>query len=180
MDCSLPGSSVHGIFQARILEWVAISFSRGSSQSRDWTWVSPTLWADALPSEPPGKPKFSRAIPISKSVKISSFNHFNYLLMISDNFRLFCFLCFILQLALYFGFVLFISLFLAFLKLISFLVSLVSLVLVFCFVFGSVFVSFVYMLLCSCFYLQFDVLSFLSFFLFFNPHCGFHLHFPDD
>ena len=40
MDCSLPGSSVHGIFQARILEWVAISFSRGSSQSSDWTWVS--------------------------------------------------------------------------------------------------------------------------------------------
>ena len=35
MDCSLLGSSVHGIFQARILEWVAISFSRGSSQSRD-------------------------------------------------------------------------------------------------------------------------------------------------
>ena len=31
MDCSLPGSSVHGIFQARILEWVAIPFSRGSS-----------------------------------------------------------------------------------------------------------------------------------------------------
>ena len=39
MDCSLPGSSVHGISQARILECVAISFSRGSSQSRDWTWV---------------------------------------------------------------------------------------------------------------------------------------------
>ena len=35
MDCSLPGSSIHGIFQARILEWVAISFSRGSSQPRD-------------------------------------------------------------------------------------------------------------------------------------------------
>ena len=35
MDCSLPGSSVHGIFQARILEWVAISFSRRSSRSRD-------------------------------------------------------------------------------------------------------------------------------------------------
>ena len=34
-DCSLPGSSVHGIFQARILEWVAISFSRGSSPPRD-------------------------------------------------------------------------------------------------------------------------------------------------
>ena len=41
MDCSLPGSSVHGIFQARILEWVAISFSRGSSQPRNQTQVSP-------------------------------------------------------------------------------------------------------------------------------------------
>ena len=37
---SLPGSSVHGIFQARILEWVAISFSRGSSQPRDLTHIS--------------------------------------------------------------------------------------------------------------------------------------------
>ena len=35
MDCSLPGSSVHGMFQARVLKWVAISFSRGSSQPRD-------------------------------------------------------------------------------------------------------------------------------------------------
>ena len=34
MDCSLPGSSVHGILRARVLEWVAISFSRGSSQPR--------------------------------------------------------------------------------------------------------------------------------------------------
>ena len=42
MDCSPPGSSVHGIFQARILEWFAISFSRGSSQPRDWTQVSCT------------------------------------------------------------------------------------------------------------------------------------------
>ena len=39
MDCSPPGSSVHGISQARILEWVAIFFSRGSSQPRDRTWV---------------------------------------------------------------------------------------------------------------------------------------------
>ena len=39
-DYSLPGFSVHGIFQARLLEWVAISFSRGSSQPRDWTQVS--------------------------------------------------------------------------------------------------------------------------------------------
>ena len=51
MDCSIPGSSIHGIFQARVLEWVAISFSRGSSQPRDRTWVSHiagrrfTVWA---------------------------------------------------------------------------------------------------------------------------------------
>ena len=40
MDCSLPGSSVHGIIQARVLEWVATSYSRGSSPPRDWTQVS--------------------------------------------------------------------------------------------------------------------------------------------
>ena len=40
MDYSPSGSSVHGVLQARILEWVAIHFSRGSSQSRDQTWVS--------------------------------------------------------------------------------------------------------------------------------------------
>ena len=40
MDCSLPGFSVHKIFQARILEWVAISFSRGSSRPRNRTRVS--------------------------------------------------------------------------------------------------------------------------------------------
>ena len=51
MHCSLPDSSVHGILQTRILEWVAISYSRGSSQPRDWTWVSHiagrffTIWA---------------------------------------------------------------------------------------------------------------------------------------
>jgi len=40
MDCSSPGSSVHGILQARILEWVAVSSSRGSSWLRGWTWGS--------------------------------------------------------------------------------------------------------------------------------------------
>ena len=50
MDCSPPGSSIHGIFQARVLEWVAISFSRGSSQPR-----GPALQGDALPSGPPGQ-----------------------------------------------------------------------------------------------------------------------------
>ena len=42
MDCSLPGSSIHGIFQARVLEWAAISFSRVSSHPRDQTLVSCT------------------------------------------------------------------------------------------------------------------------------------------
>ena len=53
IDCSPAGSFVHGILQARILEWVAIPFSRGSSwpgtESR-----SPALQVDLLPSEPPG------------------------------------------------------------------------------------------------------------------------------
>ena len=40
MDCSLPGSSVRGIFQARVLEWIAISFSRGLSRPRNRTRVS--------------------------------------------------------------------------------------------------------------------------------------------
>ena len=55
MVCSLPGSSFHGTFQARILEWVATSFSRGlpnpAIEPR-----SPALQANSLPSEPPGKP----------------------------------------------------------------------------------------------------------------------------
>ena len=51
MDCSLPGSTVKGILQARILEWVAIPFSRGSSRCRNWTQGSCTagtfftIWA---------------------------------------------------------------------------------------------------------------------------------------
>ena len=55
MDCSPPGSSVHRILQARILEWVAISFSRGSSWPRNRTWVS--CIAGPLPTEPQGKLK---------------------------------------------------------------------------------------------------------------------------
>ena len=47
MNCSLLGSSVHGILQVRIVEWVAISSSRGSSQPK-----SPALQADSLPAEP--------------------------------------------------------------------------------------------------------------------------------
>ena len=57
MDCSPPGSSVHGISQARILEWAAISFSRGPSQPRDQTsnlWVS-CIGRQILYSWAPGK-----------------------------------------------------------------------------------------------------------------------------
>ena len=71
MDCSLPGSSVHGIFQARVLEWVAISFSRGSSWTR-----SPTFQADALPSEPPGKSSASKSFIIMRHGQASKFSLF--------------------------------------------------------------------------------------------------------
>ena len=59
LNCTLPGSSVHGISQARILEWVAISFSMGSSQHRDWSHLSCivgrffTIEPDSFPLEVP-------------------------------------------------------------------------------------------------------------------------------
>ena len=55
MDYSPPGSFVHGISQARLLEWVTISFSRGSSHPRDQTQV-PWLAGRFFTTEPPGKP----------------------------------------------------------------------------------------------------------------------------
>ena len=55
MDCSLPGSSVHGIFQARILDWVAISFFNGSSQPRNQT-LSYELAGRFFTTEAPEKP----------------------------------------------------------------------------------------------------------------------------
>ena len=54
MDCSPPGSSLCGILRARVLEWVAIPFSRGSSQTRDQTWVS-HIAAGFLTVSAPGK-----------------------------------------------------------------------------------------------------------------------------
>ena len=59
MNCSLSGSSVHGILQARILEWVAMPFFRGSSRPRDWTqvsWIAGrffTIWASRKPIHMP-------------------------------------------------------------------------------------------------------------------------------
>ena len=55
VDCSPLGSSIHGILQARILEWVAISFSRELPDPGIEP-KSPALQAEALTSEPPGKP----------------------------------------------------------------------------------------------------------------------------
>ena len=61
MDCSLPYSSVHGILLARILEWVAIPFSKGSFQPRGWTQVTRiegrffTIWATGMPLKLPGR-----------------------------------------------------------------------------------------------------------------------------
>ena len=55
MDSSSRGSSVHGILQTRILEWVAIPFSRGSSQPRDQVCVS-CIAGDVFTTGPPGKP----------------------------------------------------------------------------------------------------------------------------
>ena len=48
MDSSLPGSNVHGILQARMLEWVAVPSSRGYSWLRDWVYIS-CMWMDSLP-----------------------------------------------------------------------------------------------------------------------------------
>ena len=63
INCSLPGSSVHGILQARILEWVATPFSRWSFRPRDWIQA---LQADSLPSEPPGNP-VTTSLPVAIS-----------------------------------------------------------------------------------------------------------------
>ena len=57
VDCSSPSFSIHGIFQARILEWVAI-LSPGDLPNPGVEPGSPTLQADSLPSEPPGKPGY--------------------------------------------------------------------------------------------------------------------------
>ena len=70
MNCSPPGSLVHGIFQARILEWVTMPSSRGSSWPRDQTHIS---WISCIAGqffaiEPPGKPKLDPYLmPYSKA-----------------------------------------------------------------------------------------------------------------
>ena len=72
MDCSPPGCSVHGILQARILEQVAISSSRGSPNSGIETW-SPVLQVDSLLSEAPGKPPKQPIASKSKELLLENF-----------------------------------------------------------------------------------------------------------
>ena len=64
MDCNAPGSSVHRILQAKILEWVAITFCRGSSQPRDQTYVScgSCIAGGFFTTEPLGKPHIYKHI----------------------------------------------------------------------------------------------------------------------
>ena len=62
MDCSPPGSSVHGTSQARLLEWVAISFSSGSSQPRNRTHIS-CIAGGFFTARPPGKLHLKRHLP---------------------------------------------------------------------------------------------------------------------
>ena len=113
MDCSLPGSSIHRIFQARILEWVAISSSRGSSWPRDRTWVSCiagrlfTVWAtrEATLSVPLhfvqlSAPASSERLSFT-TLKIQHFFHFLLSLLyftvsialITSHFSVYCLSC---------------------------------------------------------------------------------------
>ena len=62
MDCSPPGSSVHEISQAKILEWVAFSFSRGSSQPRERTYVSCIGRRILKPLSHQGSPSYYRVV----------------------------------------------------------------------------------------------------------------------
>ena len=83
MDCRLPGSSIHGIFHSRVLEWVVISFSKGSSQPRDQTQVSCivgryfTIWATTWEPDQSGSRDVTPVGPEGNRIRIS--------------FRFFCF-----------------------------------------------------------------------------------------
>ena len=77
MDCSLSGSSIHGILQARILEWVAYPFSTGSSRPGIEP-GSPVLQVDSLPAELPGSPwsgwtTIYRPIRLSKYILVGNY-----------------------------------------------------------------------------------------------------------
>ena len=73
MDCSLPGSSLYGTLQARILDWVAVSSSRGSSWLGNWTRVSCSscITGEFFTAEPPGKPITSKYISLNAATKFT-------------------------------------------------------------------------------------------------------------
>ena len=105
MDCSPPGSSVHGILQARTLEWSAISFSSGFSWPRDWTQVSCiagrffTIWATRKPNcyvtNISDRPKANQSILKEITPEYSleglmlklKFQYFGYLMWRTDSFE---------------------------------------------------------------------------------------------
>ena len=78
--CSLPGSSVRGILQASVLEWVAIPFSRGSSQP-GIELEYPAFQADSLPAELPGKP-----ILVGTSFEIPAWSSPRFVILIFSYF----------------------------------------------------------------------------------------------
>ena len=91
MDYSLPGSPVHGISQPKILEWVAISFSRGSPPARDWTYIT-CLAGRFFTTEPQGKrPLCNRSCSMLESKVTNVFDHYilhSLLCMVDAGFML--------------------------------------------------------------------------------------------
>ena len=83
MDCGPPGSSVHGILQARILEWVAVPSSRGSSRPRDGTRVSSALAGRFFATESPGK-RLASCVTLGEVLKLS---HLNFLTCKTRNYE---------------------------------------------------------------------------------------------
>ena len=77
LDYSSPGFPALGILQARILEWVSMPSSKGSSRPRDRTWVRcHLLWqAGSLPLVPPGKPKVGRGNPNKDSILLGVYKY---------------------------------------------------------------------------------------------------------
>jgi len=84
VDCSLSGSSVRGIYQARILEWVAISFSRRSSQSSDRTFIS-CIPGGFFTSELPEKPKTKLIIYLILALYLFIILFSSYYLLLSPD-----------------------------------------------------------------------------------------------
>ena len=94
MDGSLPGYSIHGIFQARVLDWVAISFSRGFSRPRDWTQVSQnagryfTVWTTREAQEL-GKPALTSPFCLSP-IHVSLYSNYSLRAYYAPGFNLGC------------------------------------------------------------------------------------------